>query len=69
MLTITIPQKLTNNKELIVIPLKEYEEYLRMKETSSENATEENILKWSREAKILKKTGKLPVLGSLRDLR
>lgn len=69
MLTITIPQKLFKSEELMVIPRKEYEEYLELKETKSVGVAEENILRWSREAKSLKKAGNLPVLNSLRELR
>lgn len=53
----------------MVIPRKEYEEYLELKETKSVGVAEENILRWSREAKSLKKAGNLPVLNSLRELR
>lgn len=33
------------------------------------NITEKNILRWSREAKVLKKAGRLTVLSSLKELR
>lgn len=68
-LTITIPQKLFKSEELMVIPRKEYEEYLELKETKSGGVTEKNILRWSREAKSLKNVGKLPVLISLKGLK
>lgn len=69
MLTIAIPQKLIKREELVVIPLKEYEEYLELKEKRVVGATEGNVLRWSREAKTLKKANKLPFLTSLKELR
>ena len=69
MLTITIPQKLIKREELVVIPLKEYEEYLEMKEKRVAGVTEGNVLRWSREAKTLKKANKLPFFTSLKELR
>ena len=67
--TITIPKKLIKNNDLVIIPRKEYEEYLELKEKRKEQVTEENVLRWSEEAKRLKKAGKLPFLRSLKELR
>ncbi|PIS39351.1 MAG: hypothetical protein COT33_02415 [Candidatus Nealsonbacteria bacterium CG08_land_8_20_14_0_20_38_20] len=69
MATITIPKRITKGEELIVIPRKEYEGYLELKEKIKEQITEEDVLRWSREAKRLKKTGKLPLLRSLEEIR
>ena len=69
MTTITIPKKLTRGEELIVIPRKEYEKFLELKEKRKEQITEKDILRWSREAKRFKKAGKLPILRSLKELR
>lgn len=69
MTTITIPKKITKGEELIIIPRKEYEKYLELKGKKGEQITEEDVLRWSREAKKLKKTGKLSVLHSLKGFR
>jgi hypothetical protein len=69
MATITIPKKLIRNDDLVILPRKEYEEYLELKEKRMEEITEEDILRWSKDAKKLKKAGKLPVLRSLKELR
>ncbi|MCR4328050.1 MAG: hypothetical protein NUV53_00855 [Patescibacteria group bacterium] len=68
MATVTIPKQITKGEELVVLTRKEYEKFLdatvREKEVSAAD-----MLRWSREAKQLKKQGKLPVLRSLKDLR
>jgi hypothetical protein len=56
---ITIPKELLKERELILIPRKKYEELLR-----AQKVTEEDVLRWTKEAKILKKTGRLPKLKS-----
>ncbi|MBI2064308.1 MAG: hypothetical protein HYT66_01190 [Candidatus Yanofskybacteria bacterium] len=62
----------------VTIPKREYESlkaaYRQLKRVEraileDEIITEEDILRWSKEAKTLKKQGKLPVLESLRELR
>ena len=60
---ITIPHTLANNDDLIVIPRKQYEYFLKVV-----NA-EDEILSISRDAHILRKKKALPVLKSLRKLR
>lgn len=65
MTTITIPKELTKEGDLVIIPKRIFAALL---EKSREKVTEKDILKWSREAKNLKKIGKLPILRSLRDL-
>ena len=52
--------------ELVVLPRKEFEKLL---EGRIEELEEQKLLRLSREAKNLKKEGRLPVLRSLRDLR
>lgn len=67
--TITIPKEMMRkDDDLVLIPRREYEAFLRI--TRSEGlVTEKDVLRWSREAKQLKKERKLPLLRSLRDLR
>lgn len=55
----TIPKDATGGKELVVLSREVFEQLLAQAE----------VLKRSREAKDLKRRGKLPVLLSLRDLR
>lgn len=71
MTTITISRKITENKDLIAIPRKEYEMLLSAFKILKEKRqiTEKDVLRWSREAKKLKKIGRLPILRSLKDLR
>ena len=71
MTTITIPQKINKNRDLIVIPRKEYEILLDAFKILKEKkqVTAEDILRWSKEAKKLKRAGRLPLLRSLKDLR
>ena len=59
-----IPKKLTGNEELVILPKRVLEELLTNKIVS-----EREILRWSREAKKLKKAKKLPLLTSLKALR
>lgn len=66
---ITIPKRLTGREELVVLSRKEYERLLEVKKENGkvdkrEAVTEENVLRWSREAKKLKKAGKLPLFES-----
>ncbi len=56
---ITIPKELARKGELVLIPRKKYEELLE-----GQIVTEEDILRWAKEAKILKKIGELPKLKS-----
>lgn len=65
MATITIPKQITKGEELIIIPRKEYEEFLELKEKRKEEITEEDVLRWSQEAKRLKRAGKLPLFKNL----
>ena len=65
MATITIPKKLAGRDDLIVIPKKEFDDLIARAESA---VGEQDILRWSREAKQLHRAGKLPKLTSLRGL-
>jgi len=56
---ITIPKELAKEGELIIIPRKKYERLLE-----GQKVTEKDVLRWTKEARLLKKTGKLPKLKS-----
>lgn len=65
---------MTGREELVVLSRKEYERLIEVKKENvkadkREAITEENVLRWSREAKKLKKAGKLPLLNSLKEFR
>ena len=60
--TIIIPIELAKEGELILIPRRKYEELLER-----QKVTELDILRWAKEAKNLKKIGKLPKLGAWKD--
>jgi len=59
---ITIPKELVKEGELIIIPRKKYERLLE-----GQKVTGKDVLRWTKEAKILKKIGKLPKLKSWAD--
>ena len=61
---ITIPREITGKEELVVLPRKDFEKILKER-----TLTEADILHWSKEAKELKRHGKLPILESLKALR
>src|SRR5665647_1286569 len=65
MATITIPKKLAGRDDLVVIPKKEFDDLIARAESA---VGEQDILRWSREAKQLHRAGKLPKLTSLRGL-
>jgi hypothetical protein len=59
----TIPKALAGSDDLVIVPKKEYDNLL----ARAENAVgEQDVLRWSREAKQLHRVGKLPKLTSLR---
>jgi len=60
MAMITIPKKLAGNDDLVVIPKKEFDALIARAVTA---VSEENVLKWSREAKKLRRAGKLARLS------
>jgi hypothetical protein len=65
MARITIPKALAGSDDLVIVPKKEFEDLV----ARAENAVgEQDILRWSREAKELRRTGKLPKLTSLRRI-
>jgi len=66
MTIITLPKKLTKERNLVIIPKREYEKLLKAFRILK---NQEIILNLAKEAKRLKKKGKLPVLKSLKDLR
>ncbi len=68
MATVTIPKKFTKGEALVILPLKEYEKFLELAKNKV-SVSEADILRWSREAKKLKKAGKLATLHSLKDLQ
>ena len=55
---LTIPKSVTGREELVILPRKELDKLLQERD----GVNEENILRWSVEAKKLKKIGKLPNL-------
>jgi hypothetical protein len=66
MTIITLPKKLTKEGNLVIIPKREYEKLLKAFRMLK---NQEIILNLAKEAKRLKKKGKLHVLKSLKDLR
>jgi hypothetical protein len=60
----TIPKELIKEGDLIVIPRKKYEQLLE-----GQKITEEDVLRWAKEAKMLKKIGRLPKLKSWAALK
>lgn len=61
--TLTIPKTLTGREELVILPRRIFDDLL------TGRSREADVLRWSREAKRLKKAAKLPILRSLKDLR
>lgn len=60
MTTITIPRKLAGKDDLVVIPKKELDALIAR---AGEPVTEQDVLRWSREAKKLRRAGKLARLA------
>jgi hypothetical protein len=65
MARITIPKALASSDDLVIVPKKEFEELVARAESA---VSEQDVLRWSREAKELHGAGKLPKLVSLRRL-
>ena len=63
---VTIPNSVAKMGELVVLPRKEFERLLKGR---IEELEEQELLCLSREAKNLKKEGRLSILHSLRDFR
>lgn len=68
---ITIPHGLAKNDDLVVLPRKKYEQFLRMAKKGELSRETEylELQTLSKEAKVLRRKGQLPVLKSLRELR
>jgi len=62
---LTIPKSVTGSEELVILPKKELEKILNR----LSDVREEDVLRWSLEAKKFKKACKLPILESLKFLR
>ena len=60
MAVITIPKKLANKGDLVVIPKKELDALI---ERAGEEVTERDVLRWSKEARRLHRIGKLRKLS------
>ena len=67
--TLTISKELTGGNELVVMPRIEYERFLHLIANKQKKPSDTDIVRWSREAKKLKRVGKLPILHSLKDLQ
>jgi len=67
--TLTISRKLTGGNELVVMPRIEYERFLSFIADKQKNPSVSDIGCWSREARKLKRAGKLPILRSLKNLQ
>lgn len=66
---ITIPKELSKKGDLVLIPREEYEDLLRLHlHRKKEKITERDVLRWVKEARLLKKSGELSMLKSLSDL-
>ena len=60
MTTITIPKRLVDKGDLIVIPKEELDALITR---AGDAVTEQDVLRWSREAKKLHRAGKLTKLA------
>ncbi len=65
MATIIIPKRLANDDDLVVIPKKQLDALIA---SATDKALEQEVLRWSRDARRLHRAGKLPKLASLREL-
>lgn len=64
-LTIKLSKEMLREGEVVVLPKKLF---ISLVARAEEAVSEKDILRWSREARSLKRAGKLPVLRSLRSL-
>lgn len=68
-----ISKKTKKNNNFITIPREEYNDLIALKKIipalKQEIISEKDILRWSREARTLRKKRKLPLLRSLQDFR
>ncbi len=69
---VIIPKNLAKD-DLVVIARSEYERLLGLQKLAlpidDEEVNEDDVLRWSQEARQAKQSGALPILNSLRDLR
>lgn len=69
---VIIPKNLAKD-DLVVIARSEYERLLGLQKlvlpADGETVSEDDVLRWSKEARQAKQSGALPILNSLRDLR
>ncbi len=65
MLTIKLSKAMLREGELVVIPKKHY---ISLVARAEGVVGEKDVLRWSREARALKRAKKLPVLRALRSL-
>jgi len=64
-LTLTFSKEMLREKEMVVLPKREF---LSLVERAEGAVNEKDILRWSREARSLKRVGKLNLLRSVRSL-
>lgn len=69
---VIIPKNLAQG-DLVVIARSEYERLLELQNrvlpVDEKDVSEDDVLRWSQEARQAKQSGTLPVLNALRDLR
>ncbi len=65
MATVIIPKRLANDDDLVVIPKKQLDALIA---SATDKVLEQEVLRWSRDARRLHRAGKLPKLASLRVL-
>lgn len=72
-MSVVTSKKIKRNNNFITISRKEYNDLIALKKIiptlKQEMISENDILRWSREARTLRKKRKLPLLRSLRGLR
>ena len=64
-LTLKLSKEMLREGEVVVLPKKEF---LSLVARADGAVSEKDVLRWSREARALKRVGKLPALRSLRSL-
>lgn len=60
--TIKLSKEMLHEGEVVVVPKKQF---MLLVARADGAVTEKDVLRWSREARVLKRTRKLPVLRSL----
>lgn len=64
-LTLKLSKEMLREGEVVMLPKKQF---LSLVERAEGAVSEKDILRWSREARMFKRAGKLPILRSLRTL-